>query len=85
MDSLVTFKVTTSRRLVDRVPSASEISLPKLQHRSVEVDSGGQVADVMLAHRVDHHVKHFPMLDKRVDKRLGVLRVHVVIVGSMHK
>ena len=42
---------------------ALEVTLPKLQHRTVKMNGRGSVADVMFAHRIDHHVEQLARVD----------------------
>src|SRR5262245_19486907 len=72
-------------RWVFEVDMFSEIPLPKLQHGPVEMKRGFAVTDVVLPHRVDHHIEELAGLDQRINKRLRVLRVNVVIISAMNE
>ena len=44
----------------------------------------GVIADAVFAHWIHHHVKGNAGFDQAVAEGLGILRMHIVIVGAVH-
>ncbi len=62
-----------------------EVSLPEFVHRFVDVQLRRIVLNTVLAHRVNHHIERNSGLDQLIGETSGILRMHVVVVSSVHQ